>query len=57
LFEIFITNIDDENLDLFLECIEDIIEIYNSKIVQGCLCCKKKKNDKVKNLKKLKVKK
>ena len=48
------TNLNDENLELFLECIEDVVEIYNSELVQGCLCCKKKKHD---DLKKLKVKK
>lgn len=44
----------EENLNLFLEIIEDLVEIYNSELIQGCLCCKKKKNIKMEQLKKLK---
>jgi hypothetical protein len=52
LFETIIDNLNQGNLSLFLELIEDVIEIYNSQIVQSCLCGKKNKRN---NLKKLKT--
>mgnify|MGYP003627457928 CR=1 FL=1 len=52
-FNAIINNLNDENLEMFLEIIEDVMEIWDSDIVRGCLCRRKKKD----TIKKLKVKK
>jgi len=54
LYDLIIDNIDNENVELFIDLFEDINEIWESTISTGCLCFKKKKKN---NIKKLKVKK
>lgn len=50
IFNVIINNLNDENLEMFLEIIEDVIEIWNSDIVRGCFC-RKKKADSIKKIK------
>ena len=44
-------NLNNENVDTFLEFVDDIREIWDSELLTGCLCFKKKKKDKLKKLK------
>ena len=52
IFDDIITNLNDENLEMFLEIIEDVMEIWDSDIVRGCFCRGKKKDA----IKKIKIK-
>jgi hypothetical protein len=56
IFDYIITNLNDEKLEMFLEIIEDTMEIWDSDIVRGCLCRGKKK-DTIKKIKLNKKKK
>jgi hypothetical protein len=45
--------LNNDNLEIFINFIEDIIEFWESDIFKGCLCCKKKviKKDNLKAIK------
>jgi len=45
LYEAIIENINTENLNIFLEFIEDITEIWNSELLNGCICRRKEKKN------------
>ena len=53
IFDTIINNLNDENLEMFLEIVEDAMEIWDSDIVKGCFCRKKKKDA----IRKIKLKK